>query len=207
MRDNTESDVATTYSACHQFQADANLIADPSAIAAESPAAPTPTSIPAGLVLTLKLAEPLDTDTAAAGDLVMDTVSDVGLLDPKSKKIVPARESVIQKGSAVRGRIVLMMHLLDYPHSFVVAIRLETVEINGFPSPLYAFRPQDNEPWTVTKVTPEQRYRARAVFFPPRGRTDLACNFSFFTNAEHYVMQRGYETQWTTVPPPTEPRP
>jgi len=207
MRDNTESDVATIYSACHQFHVDANLIPDPGAVPAESPAARAPSSIPAGLVLTLKLAEPIDTDTAAAGDVVAATVSDVGRLDRKSKKIVPAEESVIQKGSPVRGRIVLLLHLLDLPRSFVIAIQIETVEINGIPSPLFAFRPQDSEPWTVTKVTLEHRYRARPIFFPPRGQTALVCDFSFFTNAEHYVMPRGYESQWTTVPPLTDARP
>jgi hypothetical protein len=91
-----------------------------------------------------------------------------------------------------------MLHLLDSPQSFVIAIQLETVEINGIPSPLYAIRPQDNEPWT--------RYRTRLVFLPPRGQTALVCNFSYFTNVNHYVMPRGYETQWTTVPPPAPPR-
>jgi len=210
MRDMGESDVATTYSSCHQYHAEATLVTDPSAIAAESPAAHAPTSIPAGLVLTLKLDEPIDTDTAAAGDVVVATVSNVAR-DPKSKKH-QAGEIVISKGSTVRGRIVLMLHLLDSPQSFVIAIQLETVEINGIPSPLYAIRPQDNEPWTVTKVTLEHRYRSRPVFLPPGGQSRLVCNFSFFTNAKHYVMPRDYETQWTTIAPPdaprlTEPRP
>jgi hypothetical protein len=210
MRDMGESDVATTYSSCHQYHAEANLITDPGAIAAESPAARDPISIPAGLVLTLTLTEPIHTDTAAAGDVVVATVSNVAR-DPKSKKH-QAGEIVISKGSTVRGRIVLMLHLLDSPQSFVIAIQLETVEINGIPSPLYAIRPQDNEPWTVTKVTLEHRYRSRPVFLPPGGQSRLVCNFSFFTNAKHYVMPRDYETQWTTIAPPdaprlTEPRP
>jgi hypothetical protein len=200
MRDMGESDVATTYSGCHQYHTDANLITDPGAIAAKPPADHSSISIPAGLVLTLGLTEPIDTNTAAAGDVVVATVTNV------------ARDMVISKGSTVRGRIVLMLHLLDSPQSFVIAIQLETVEINGIPSPLYAIRPQDNGLWTVTEVTLEHRYRARPVFLPPRGQSLLVCNLSFFTNANHYVMQRGYETKWTTVAPPdaprlTEPRP
>jgi hypothetical protein len=210
MRDMTESDVATTYSACHQYSAQANLIADPGAIADEaSPATHTSVSIPAGLVLTIKLTEAIDTDTAAAGDVVSATVSAVGRVDPNAKKLVPVKGSVVEIGSQIRGRIVLMLHLLDTPRSFVVAIQLETVQIKGSASPLYAIRPTEYEPWTVTKVTLEHRYRSRPVFLPPRGQSRLVCNFSFFTNANQYVMPRGYESQWSTVlaDAATEPRP
>jgi hypothetical protein len=202
LRDMTESDVATTYSACHQYHAQANLVSDPAAIAGEASAkTAVPVSIPAGLVITIRLAEPIDTDTAAAGDVVVATVSAVGRRDPKAKTIVPVNDSVVDIGAPIRGRIVLMQHLLDPPRSFVVAIQLETLEIKGMVSPLYAIRPTDYEPWTVTKVTLEHRYRARPVFFPPRGQTALVCNFSYFTNADRYVMPRGYESQWTTVLP------
>jgi hypothetical protein len=207
LRDMTESDVATTYSACHQYHAEANPIPDPSAIAAEPPPARPPTSIPASLVLTIRLAEPIDTDTAAAGDVVVPRVSAVRRRDPKAKKIVPVNGSVVDIGAPIRGRIVLMQHLLDPPRSFVVAIQLETVEIKGIASPLYAIRPTEYGPWTVTKVTLEHRYRARPVFLPPSGQSRLLCNFSFFTNAGRYVMPSGYASQWSTVASSTEPRP
>jgi hypothetical protein len=200
MRDMGESDVATTYSACHQYHAESSLVAEPSTIAGPATAR-FPISIPAGLVVTLKLDQPIDTDTAAAGDVVVATVSDAGVPDPKSKKIVQSRETVIQKGSVVRGRIVLMQHRLDVPRSFASAMQLETVEINGIPSPLYAIRPINYEPWTVTKVTLEHRERTRPMFLAPRGQSRLVSDFSHFTNAQRYVMPRGFETQWTTVSP------
>ncbi len=173
------------------------MIADPSAIASEPQPAPTPISIPPDVVLTLKLAQAIDTDTAAAGDVVVATVSNV----------VPV--TVIQKGSTVRGRIVLMQHLLAAPRSFVIAIQLETVEIDGHPSPLYAIRPTEYEPWTTTKAMFEHRYRSRPIFLPPGGQSRLVSNFSFFSNDKRHVMPRGYETQWITVARDdvTEPRP
>jgi hypothetical protein len=194
MRDMGESDVATTYSGCHQYHAESNLLTGPSPVAGESQAAHAPISIPAGLVVPLKLAQPIDTDTAAAGDVVVATVGKA-VRDQKSGDIV------IPDRATVRGRIVLMLHLLDTPQSFVIAIQLETVEINGIPSPLYATRPPDYEKWTLRLWPSGLVERSRPIFLPPRGQSRLVSNFSIFTNATHYVMPLGYEMKWTTVPP------
>ncbi len=199
MRDMGESDVATTYSGCHQYHAESNLVTDPSEAAGESKAAPAPISIPAGLGVKLTLAQPIDTDHAAAGDVVVATVSEA-VRDPNSGEVV------IPNGSTVRGRIVIMQHLLGTPRSFTIAIQLETVEIKGVSSPLYAMRPLDSEPWT-TRGTLEKRERTRPIFLPPPGQSRRVSNFSFFTKANHYVMPRGYETKWITVAAPDLPRP
>jgi hypothetical protein len=194
MRDMGESDVATTYSACHQYHAESSLIADPSPTTTEAQTAHSPISIPPDLVFTLQLTQPIDTDTAAAGDVVVAKVSHVGPPD-----------AVIPEGSTVRGRIVRMLHLLDHPRSFVIAIQIETVEIGGYQSPLYAIRQTEHGPSTSTN-------RSRPIFLPQAGQSRFVCNFSFFTNDKRRVMPRGYETQWITVAAPaqdngTEPRP
>ncbi len=200
MRDMGESDVAITYSGCHQFHGEANLVTEPSTMAAESQAAHIPISIPAGLVVPLKLAQLIDTDTAAAGDVVLATVSKA-VRDPKTGAIV------IKDRSTVRGRIVLMQHLLDTPRSFTIAIQLETVEINGIPSPLYATRQPDHEEWTTQGAASGLTVRSRPIFLPPRGQSRLVSNFSIFTKAKRSVMPLGYEMKWTTVPPPDPAKP
>jgi hypothetical protein len=200
MRDMGESDVAASYSGCHQYHAESSLVSDPGTTAGESPAARPPISFPEGLVVTLKLAQPIDTDIAAAGDVVIATVSKA-VADPKSGEVV------IPNYSTIRGRIVLLQHRMGTPSSFAISIQLETVEINGIQRPLYAIRPDEFEPWTVTKVTLEKRERSRPIFLPPQGQSRLVSNFSIFTKAKHYVMPRGYETTWTTVGPPDPAKP
>jgi hypothetical protein len=200
MRDMGESDVAIAYSGCHQFHGEANLITDPSAIAKESEAPHAAISIPEGLLVPLKLSHPIDTDTAAAGDVVLATVSG-DVRDPKSG------ETVMKDGSRVRGRIVLMLHMLHTPRSFRIAIQIETVEINGIPSPLYAMRPAEYEKWTLRLLDFGLVERSRPIFLPPPGESPLVSDFSFFTKARHYVIPRGYEMKWTTVAAPAPANP
>ena len=196
MRDMTESDVATTYSRCHQFHGEATLVTDPSvAEGDQSPAASAPISIPAGLVVPLKLAQAIDTDTAAAGDVVVATVS-AAVRDPKSNEIViPAR-------STVRGRILRMEHSLDTPRRFVIAFQLETVEIHGIPSSLHAMRLRDEEKQAAKNAPSALVERSHQIFLAPPGESPLAANFSVMSKAKHYVLPRGLEMQWLTVPQP-----
>jgi hypothetical protein len=200
MRDMGESDVAIAYSGCHQFHGEANLITDPSAIAKEPEAPHAAISIPEGLLVPLKLSQPIDTDTAAAGDVVFATVSG-DVRDPKSG------EMVVKDGSIVRGRIVLMLHMLNTPRSFRIAIQIETVEINGIPSPLYARRGAEYEKWTARRLDSGLVERSRPIFLPPPGQSRLVSNFSLFTKANHYVVPRGYQMKWTTVAAPAPANP
>ena len=192
MRDMTESDVATTYSRCHQFHGEANLVTDPGVSAGEeAPPAPPPISIP----VPLKQAQAIDTATAADGDVVVATVS-AAVRDPKSNEIViPAR-------STVRGRILRMEHSLDTPRRFVIAFQLETVELHGIPSPLYAIQLRDDERQAAKNAPSALVERSHQIFLPARGASPLAANFSVTSKAKHYVLPRGLEMQWLTVPQP-----
>ena len=90
-----------------------------------------PKSLPAGLTVTLAFTAPIDTDTAAAGDIV-DAKVRKAVRDPRYK------EALIPAGVTVQGRIIEMRHWLAKPACFLIAILLETVDINGVSSPFYA---------------------------------------------------------------------
>jgi hypothetical protein len=201
MRDMTESDVSIAYSRCHQFHAEATLVTDPSvAEGGQSPAIATRISIPAGLVVPLKLAHAIDTDTAAAGDVVEATVSEP-VRDLKSNEIViPAR-------STARGRILRMEHSFDTPRRFVIVIQLETVEIHGIPSPFYAILLRDDERQAAKNTPSALVERSHQIFLPPRGESPLSANFSITSKAKHYVLPRGMQMQLLTVPAPESPHP
>jgi hypothetical protein len=200
MRDATESDVATTYSRCHQFHGEANLVTDPSAIASEVPSAQPSIPIPAGLIVPLTFAQSIDTNIAAAGDVVVATVSEP-VRDPKSNDVViPAR-------SMVRGRILRMEHSLGPPGRFVIAIQLETVEIRGVTSPLYAIRLRYEEKPAVKGAVSGLVERNHQIVLPPAGQSPLISDFSISSKAKHYVMPRGVEMQWITVRAPDMSQP
>lgn len=200
MRDMGESDVAITYSGCHQFHGEATLVTEPRETSGElSPAPRPPITFPAKLAVRLKLAQPIDTDTAAAGDVVLATISEA-VRDPKSGEIV------MEGGAKVRGRILLMRHVLGARRSFEIAIQLETVEIHGVAAPLYAVRPSDYEDWVAGAGRSELVELGGPVFLPPLGQSRRAVNFSFVTKAKHHVMPRGYETKWVTVVAPDSPK-
>jgi hypothetical protein len=200
MRDTTESDVATTYSRCRQFLGEARLVTDPSVVASELPPAPATTGIPADLVVPLTLTRPIDTNTAAAGDVVVASVSEP-LRDPKSSEVViPAR-------SIVRGRVLRMEHSLGPPGRFVIAIQLETVEIHGVTSPIYAIRLRYEEKPDVKSATSGLVERSHQIVLPPPGQSALVSNFSISSKAKHYVLPRGLRMQWITVRAPDVPQP
>ena len=194
MRDTTESEISTTYSSCREFLGEAKLVDHPSVTNAEQARAPrAPISIPAGLSLSLALAEPIDTDTAAAGDAVVAQVSKP-VRDPKSGVVV------IPAGSKVRGRIVRMEHWQDSPRYFVIALLLETIEVNDIESPFYASLKPNEEERALGKETSGLVARGQPIFLRPRGQSRLVANLVFASAGKRYVMPRGYETKWTTVP-------
>ncbi len=183
LRNTTENEISIAYSSCRQFVGEAKLVTDPGAIdqkPADAPIAPIP--IPPGLELPLKLEQSIDTDTAAAGDVVLAKVS-------KPVGPVKSRDVVIPAGSVVRGRIVRMEHWLNSPSRFVIAIELDTVEINGVPSPLYA---------TMAQGQP----RGRQIFLPPPGQSRPASIIAHESKAKHDVIPRGYAMNWVTISAP-----
>jgi hypothetical protein len=192
-RDTNEHEISTVYSNCHQYHGEANLVADPSATSDEpKPAPPTPAAISEGLHVLLTLATPIDTNTAAAGDVVQEKVSKP-VLDPTSGEVV------IPAGSTVRGRIMRMEHWLDKPSRFVIAILLETVVLHGVQSPFYAKLDYgDGE----RRMTGELLEGGRPIYLPPLGQPALVASFSFHKSGTRYVMRRGYESNWVTVAAP-----
>lgn len=183
MRDNAETEVRTSYSSCREYVGEATLHfgEDVSLPAAQEPKAAR-VSLPGDLSVSLAFASPIDTDTAAAGDVVVATVLDP-VRAPRSKQVL------IPAGATVRGRITKMQHWLSSPAHFWIAILLETVEINGVPSPFHAKR--------------EGSEGGPAIFLPLAGQPPNVACFVFFSSASRHVVPRGYRSNWTTLAPPS----
>lgn len=189
MQDETETQSTAVYSGCREYRGQATIHFDQVAPADEIKGVETPqVPLPAGLPLSLMLTEPIDTGTAAAGDIVKAKL-EKSLRDPQSKAVLaPA-------GAIVEGRIIHMEHWLGRPSRFKISILLEKLEAGGVRRPLYA------------KLV---HYTARTMSGPveitlrPVGQSPFAAAFLFVTDKSRYLVHAGYQSEWVTVTPPTE---
>jgi len=196
MRDTREDDVGIAYSSCHQFLGEAKLVAEPSA-ANEQVAAPrAPITIPPGFLVPIKLTQSIDSDTAAAGDAVLATVAKA-VRDPVSKKVI------IPTGSTVHARLVGMEHWFNENPRFAFTLQLETVEIDGVATPLYA-RLADAQEAKVTREGNPGLIVRREFYLPPSGQARPVAHHVVYTKDKRYVIPRGHAMTFITVAAPAE---
>ncbi len=198
MQDGNESEFTAVYSGCREYRSEATIRFDAAPVegAAEpvtAPAAP----IPAGLSVSLVLAEPIDTDRAAAGDIVK----------AKLRKPVHAAKSktvLIPAGASVEVRIVKMQHVLgEHPH-FEIALLPEKVEVGRVWRTLHA-KAESKETLNVEDVqqgtVASDPVSANIIVIPPAGQSPLISAFIFPTVKNRYLVPAGYASQWETIAP------
>jgi hypothetical protein len=193
MQDSRETENTTVYSACREYQSESTIHFDGApASKNDLPQAPAPPlRLPPDLPLSLVLATPIDTGTAAAGDPVLETVTSA-VLDPESQRVlIPAR-------ATVHARIVKLEHWPAEPSRYVIAILLETVEIGGLAMPLYARQ----ERGALRQKGSAMRSRGLPIVLPPAYQQRNVGRFTIYTPKVPYRVPVGYENNWTTVLPP-----
>jgi hypothetical protein len=125
--DGGEVENRTVFSSCHEFLGESSLSFDtPTEQERAQKNPPRTFELPSGLQFRLALTHEIDTATAAAGDLV------------KAELTSPIREKhngvMVPKGTPVTGRIVRIKRFYGpVTDSLTLAIKLETVVINGMP--------------------------------------------------------------------------
>lgn len=180
MLDGGELQVTAVYSECREYRGEAIIHFGEVPVGRDTKTAePSATPLPEGLPFSLTLTEPIDTATAAAGDIVRAKIRKP-VRDPRSKAVlVPA-------GAPVQGRIIQMQHSLSKPRRFTVAIQLENLKIDGISAPLCAR--------VITSVS-------NGIFLSPLGQSPLVAAFPFTTDKSRYRVPAGYESKWITVEP------
>ncbi len=193
MTDSTKNEITTAYAACHEYHGEATIHFgdEPAAIAAgQKVDAATPVTLPAGVQLSLALIAPIDTGTAAAGDVVLERVR-------KTVRVPGSGEALIPEGATVRGRIVRMRHWLDSPRRFEIAIRLETWETGGLSTPIYA------KPLSGYEIANSRMLRHKIpIALPPAGLPASVATFVFEVSQDRHVVPRGFESNWITMAAP-----
>jgi hypothetical protein len=189
--DSGVTEAVIAYSSCREFQSASTIQFAPAEPARGTADASSRFSLPSGLAFTVALVDPIDTDIAAAGDAIVARIRRP-VMNPVSKAVlVPA-------DATVRGRIVRMEH---FPGTrFVIAIQLETLDVNGLETPVYARPGEARGSGTQT----ERSFLSRPgvhIVLPRLGEPGNAASFVFGTLKDRYVVPAGYESNWITIAP------
>ena len=199
--DGSEFDNRTVFSACHEFLGESTLRFD---VLSESPqiAAHETTRkglrLPPELPFSLALTSPIDTATAAAGDLFKARLTSA-IKEKHNGVLVP-------KGATVTGRIIHIERFYGpASQSLMLAVRLETVEANGIEQPFDA---------RLQSVVKRRKKSSGALvqrqnlgsFDRMSGPEDPAVGLLGFEKVTaDYVIDRGFEIEARTATAETKP--
>jgi hypothetical protein len=181
-----------SFSACHEFTAESNLVSDDSSSpSASKSAAASAAPLPPGVELTLALLSPIDTGTAAAGDSISAKIT-------KAVHATGSNETLVPAGALARGRILQLRH--QYRSGDVqILIRFDTLDRDGVVSPLSVRLDRDLKP---AGARTKEGFASRGTEFslaPPS--SDHAGWFNIPAAGARYVMPAGFESKWITVAP------
>lgn len=191
-RDGTVTQSTAVYSGCREYHAESAIRFDAAPATAEAARSAHPqTILPEGLWLSLETTKPIDTETAAAGDIVNFKLRKP-VRDPKTKRLLaPA-------GAAVQGRILGMHHYVKRPARFTIDIALESLETGGALTPLFA---RFKRPSTG----PRSGFTLQALAIAQARHSPAAAPFVFMTDQPRYQVPAGHQSDWETIKPPTQP--
>ena len=211
--DGTLAENHLQYSACREFRSQVSVRYDGDrpgegrALEFEAPSAPA-WSLPKGSPFKVVFIDPIDTKVAAAGDLIRGRLK-TAIRDSSERVLVP-------EGAVVNGRITNITHFFELARvfmsnakqrgwgspSFVVHIRLETVEVAGTPQPLKAVF--DSGLRRFAKMTGPFSMRvdigSADDLHSKTKETDTA-RFEFWERDPKMVVKPGLESSWVTVAP------
>jgi hypothetical protein len=185
----------TIFSGCREYQAESALVFDEAPDTESTAARPLfhmPAALPIGLPVTLALSAAIDTDTAAAGDLVsaevVQSVSRPGSGEPGST------QTLIPAGAIVHGRITRVEHHVFPKTFFLIAMSFNRLEVLGTPSPFAArFDPSAE---LTQELGVDLSVQGGGVVFWNTGTFLLA------TKKNRVVLPAGYQSTWSTLATP-----
>jgi hypothetical protein len=186
--DGSETENTTRFSSCREYVGESSVKFFPEATAYRSDeskdVAPVAVDrIPSWIRFKMELTTPIDSDTAAHGDPFTGRLAEP-LLD--GKRVLAPR------GARVEGRVSLLkVNYLQTPGVWF-GLTPETIEIQGTKVPFPA----------RLSVTPGgeavQRRKGMRIYLPRPGEH----SGTFEVPGLHAVLQRGFVSEWVTVPAP-----
>jgi hypothetical protein len=193
--DGSEFDNHTVFSACHEFLGESTLRFDVPSESAQTVVQKTARKdfrLSPELPFSLALTRPIDTATAAAGDLLRAKLTSA-IKEKHNGTLVP-------KGAAVTGRIIsIERYYLTTSQFLILGVKLETVEADGVPQPFDA---------RLQSVVKRHQKAMNALvlrqdlgsFDQMSGPEDSAVGILRFDNVTaDYVIHRGFEIEARTA--------
>lgn len=186
-----ETENVTNFANCREYQGESTIAYDPPAASVTAggksaqvkPAKKIP-QIDAGLPFMLELLEPIDTDTAAAGDVFHARLVQP-LRDAKKKLLAPG-------GSVVEGRLRRVQDMLQ-PHQVYVVLAPTALWIGDERVPFAA-----NRDWNPNPKRPPSQ--GTMILMPFRDEAPAGV----FMFPEHRVMTPGFRSDWRTAKAPSK---
>jgi hypothetical protein len=187
LKNGKEARNVTTFANCREYQAESEISfkapVDTETTATRSTGRGR-VALPIGLPVTLALAEPIDTATAAAGDPI-----DARVVKPVHR--AGSTEELIPAGAIVHGRIRRVeRYLLPTPY-ILVAMSFNRVDVQGVVSPFVARSEADAA--LARELGANLAIRETGIWFWGVG------TFLFPTSKSHTVMPAGFESKWFTL--------
>jgi len=194
--DGSELDNVTVFSSCHEFVGESTIRFDkqPGTMKAVSGnSAGKSLRLPSGLSFSFALTTPIETATAASGDPFQARLKSA-IREKHNGILVP-------KGAAICGRIIRIERLYGPVYqSLVLALKLETIEANGVPAPLYARLKSVVKRGHAGPVEKDDLGSFHQVFDPAFDPKDPAVGMVQFDDVtEDYVVNRGLEMEGVTA--------
>jgi hypothetical protein len=189
--DGTELENSTVFSGCHEFLAESSLSFETDSENGQGAAQKTVSktvAVPRGRSFRFALASAIDTATAAAGDPIKARLTS-SIKEKGNAVLVP-------KGATVRGRIVQIKRLyLPGIEALTLAVKLETVEVNGVAQPFNA-KPESAIKRSTDRGSVNHDGRPFGQMSDPE---DPRVGFLEFQDvSEHFVIDAGVEIEGTT---------
>jgi len=196
MRDATKNETSTTYSQCRQYQVESTLRFDegPFFAAAALPVQPS-VSLPAGLEIPITFTAPIDSQTAAAGDMLQGRTRKAVVNPRDGQLLIPA-------GAIVEARLTTLRFARVSPAYVLFAISLQRVQIGSTWSPIFAKLSDKDQMENSYRMT----FGHGSITLPSGSDPNTAAlpkNFLIFPASKNgHVIPRGFQTTWVTTAPP-----
>lgn len=189
-QDGSESKNETHFADCHEYVGESTIRFDDPDDAAGAVAADTPLRpLPPGVRLQIGLEGVIDTDTAAAGDVVTGVV----LRDVKDKKL----GVLALRNDHVRGRILGLEQFMDPQPRWIVTIRFDAMERRGVEQSLSLTPRDDGERTRLTFTSGNRTGQARPLVLPPLPHPPGSGVFVYQERGK-LVLDKGFHSEWET---------
>jgi hypothetical protein len=189
-REGDEAENRTTFTACREYRGESTLTFGGRPDADAAAASPSLNTLPAGQPVVIELSNPISFRGAAAGDLI------------EGRLVAPIRDpqrqiTLAPQGAKVQGRLMRVEMRSTEAGQFAIALRWETLELDGAKVPL-SLKPNRLTP-NMPRTSPGTLQRRGTEIELPRVGEELYGVYDL--PDRNSSLAAGLRTEWVTKEP------